>query len=835
MLEAPLVAPRYRPLLPVALAAAAGVLADRYGAASGFSPADWLVASSTALSAYLAFSAAGRHRSAAACLLAAVASLFGAWHLDQQAYAPRNGIGLYASEASEAACVEGVVHGPVRWSPSPPREPMRALPTGPGSTFEMKAERIRHRDAWRPVQGRIRARVEGHLAEVHSGDRVVVTGRLTRAENQANPGGFDWSRFARTRGYDAQLFSSATELVNVDRPATSGAPAAALGAIHRWCVASLMRHVGPQHGDLSTAILLGTRERIDREQVEAFLHTGTIHLLVVSGLHIGVLAWFVNGALGLVLKDQRVIAIALLLFVAGYVALTGARPPVLRAAALISAVVVANAGGRRVSGLNTLSLAALLILTVSPMELFQGGTQLSFVSVASLAALARLQQSIPPAPPIEEVVRDYEPAWKTWLRTLTSRLLQLLAASCTIWLVAAPLVAHHFHIISFTGLLLSPLLGTLVCFELMASGVICLVSWPVPMLASLLGALCDLVLTVVRGAVEFAAGWGAHAYTPGPDAWWVCGYYAGLVFLAVVPALRLRWRWAAAAAVLWASAGLVASRPAPADDELHCTFIAVGHGTCVLLEMPGGQTLLYDAGSLNSPDAAADDIARVLWHRRITRLDAVVLSHADVDHYNAVPGLATRVQIDAVYVSPLMFDPWATGGAMTAPNRLRAVLDRHGIPLHEVWVNDRLRFADLRVAVEVLHPPRAGVRGRDNANSVVLSIEFLGKKILLPGDLEDAGIDALRADQSIDCDVLLAPHHGSLASDPPGFAQWCRPEWVVISGRRPRNLAEAALLREAYGANGAAVLHTAEAGAIRFSVAGEGIRTTTYLGQGPLE
>ncbi len=833
MLDAPLVIPRYRPLLPVALAAAGGVLADHYGGRFGFSPADWLLACSGALSVYLALSAAGRHRAACVCLLAAVASLFGAWHLSQQDYAPHNGIGLYASEASEAACVEGVVRGPVRWSPSPPREPMRALPTGPGSTFHVEVDRIRHRDAWRPAEGRVRARVDGQLATVRSGDRVVVTGSLTRAEEPPNPGGFDWSRFARTRGFDAQLFSSATELVTVEKQADQNRPMAMLGAVHRWCVANLMRHVGPEHGDLSAAILLGSRERLDREQVEAFLHTGTIHLLVVSGLHIGVLAWFLNRALGCVFKDQRIIALVLLAFVAVYVALTGARPPVLRAAALISALVISNAGGRRLSALNTLSLAALLILTVSPMELFQGGTQLSFVSVTALAGLARLQQNLPPVSPIEQMVRSYEPGWRTACRSMTTKVVQWLAASCAIWVVAAPLVAHHFHIVSVTGLLLSPLLMGLVFVELILSGLVCVLSWPAPHLAAALGWVCDLCLNFISASVEAAGCWGGHAYTAGPKAWWVLGYYAGLVSLVLTPALGSRWRLGAAAAILWASAGLVASRPAPADDELHCTFVAIGHGTCVLLEMPGGQTLLYDAGSLNSPDTAADTIARVLWQRGITRLDAVVLSHADVDHYNAVPGLAERVAIDAVYVSPLMFDPWATGGAMTAPNRLRAVLDRHGIPLYEVWMNDSLQFEDPRVAVDVLHPPQAGVRGRDNANSVVLVVEFLGKKILLPGDLEDAGIEALQAEQSIKCDILLAPHHGSLASDPPGFAAWCRPEWVVISGRRPRNPATVAQIREAYGLYGASVLHTAEAGATCFTIDREGVVATTHLPLSP--
>ena len=75
--------------------------------------------------------------------------------------------------------------------------------------------------------------------------------------------------------------------------------------------------------------------------------------------------------------------------------------------------------------------------------------------------------------------------------------------------------------------------------------------------------------------------------------------------------------------------------------------------------------------------------------------------------------------------------------------------------------------------------------GRDNANSILLPVEYAGRRILLPGDLESPGIERVMADPPLDCDVLLAPHHGSEQSDPPGFAAWSSPEWVVMSGRRP--------------------------------------------------
>ena len=122
------------------------------------------------------------------------------------------------------------------------------------------------------------------------------------------------------------------------------------------------------------------------------------------------------------------------------------------------------------------------------------------------------------------------------------------------------------------------------------------------------------------------------------------------------------------------------------------------------------------------------------------------------------------------------------------------------------------------VPLEVLHPPHDGVLGSDNANSLVLLIEYAGRKILLPGDLETPGLEDLTAELPVDCDILLAPHHGSRRSDPPGFAAWSRPDWVVVSGGRGHDQTE---FTQAYQQVGAEVIRTAETGAVRFSITGQ--------------
>jgi competence protein ComEC len=260
--------------------------------------------------------------------------------------------------------------------------------------------------------------------------------------------------------------------------------------------------------------------------------------------------------------------------------------------------------------------------------------------------------------------------------------------------------------------------------------------------------------------------------------------------------------------------------------HLACTFVSLGHGCGTVLRTPSGATLLYDAGSLTSPARATNAISSYLWSQGIMHLDAVLLSHADADHFNAVPGLLERFSFGVVYVPPGMFD--RDEPAVIA---LRDALERAKVSAREIYAGDRLAvgppYQREQCRIEVLHPPRRGIIGSDNANSLVLAIEHQGKRVLLTGDLESRGLRDVLSEEPLHCDVLLAPHHGNRRSDPPGLAQWCTPSFVIISGSLNFNVAEATAT---YRAAGADVLHTAESGAITARVDDRGLSVANWLG-----
>src|SRR5581483_958390 len=163
--------------------------------------------------------------------------------------------------------------------------------------------------------------------------------------------------------------------------------------------------------------------------------------------------------------------------------------------------------------------------------------------------------------------------------------------------------------------------------------------------------------------------------------------------------------------------------------EFRCTFLAVGHGGCTVIETPGGRVLLYDAGANTGPEVTRRHIAPFLWSRGIRHIDEVLLSHADLDHFNGIGALAERFGVGRVTATPTFGD-----------RDLRAVpvvlheLERRGIPHGTIHAPERRALEG--VELQVLHPPARGPEGNENARSLVVLVRHQGLQLLLTGDLE---------------------------------------------------------------------------------------------------
>lgn len=809
--------PSYAPLLLLLAAAAAGIIVDRYCPLSGV--VWWLIGLAT-LALWLPAWIRGREQLASALLLSSTLATGGAWHHSYWNFYRADEIGRMVREEIRPIVVEGVAMTSSRWIPAPPPTAMRIVPKGEESEILLWMSGVRDRSTWRPASGWALLRVDGNLQGVRAGDRIRVMALGSQPQSPLNPGEFDYAEYERSRRLHSRLRGLFPESVTVLERGSSWNLRRWLGQIRDRGNLTLRRHISPQRATLAAAVLIGAREQLDPERNEGFLVTGTIHVLSISGLHVGILAagfWLIFRT-GLL--PQRALLIAAMLLTVAYACLTDLQPPVVRATILVLVLCLARLIGRKAIGFNALACAGIVVLMLNPASLFLAGPQLSFLAVAAMILFQPVLAPQPTTDPLDRLIANTRP-WPTrWTKAAALEIWRVWLTGAVIFAISLPIVWKQWNLISPSALLLNLLMWVPISIALYAGFGVLLLGSLVPPLGDLSGWICDGCLALT----EWSIAWGrdlpaSHFWIPAPPWWWICAFYAALGFAAVFPLLRPRWYWSLALVLAWSLGATTLSRPSLAHDvrneprPLVANFVAVGHGIGIVLELPDGKTILYDAGKLGSPLGAARPVSSVLWSRGITHLDAILLSHADADHFNGIPELLDRFSVGTIYVSPVMFD-----GRQPAVAELRAAVDRSGYPLAEIHAGQRLKTSP-GLKIEVLHPPRRGVIGSDNANSIILHVEYAGRRLLLTGDLESPGLDDVLAEQPLDCDCILAPHHGSPRSDPAGFAQWSTPEVVVISGgRNVEDIPAIERVKNSYRLGGAEVFHTAEDGCVRFEI-----------------
>lgn len=812
-------APRYQPLVIVLAAACAGIVIDRYWPLPA---AAWWTAAIVAWAVWLVCWRRQRLRTAAVMLLLAVAATAAFWHHCQWYLFAEDDLGYCARSEAQPACVEVLALQTPRIIPPPPPDPMLVLPTGPRCRLEVFILGVRDRDKWQPSSGRARLDVSGYLPDVQAGDRLKVYCHLASPLRPQNPGEFDQAAFLRTSRQRSRLHAEYAQGISVVQQGASWSPRRLIEQIRTYGDQLLARHLDARHRALAATVLLGRREEMEPERKEAFMETGTIHILVVAGLHVGILAMFLT-FLAMRLGLARRWALCL---VAGtiflYMLLVDVHPPVVRATALVLMSCWALLLGRATLSFNSLAAGGLLVLVLNPADLFDVGAQLSFLSVAGLSWFAsRWMDSAAEQDPLVRLIRENQGWLVRTAGAVGRKILHLALVSATIGLLTWPLVMARFHVLSLVALVMNTLVwipmsvGLVSGFAVLVLGSI---AWP---LGSVCGLVCQKSFWLMEGCVTLGQNLPlSHFWVPGPPDWWLIGFYGALALMAAEPRLRPPRRWCAALLALWVAIGLGASGLGRDSSRLRCTFLSMGHGCAVVAELPSGQTLLYDAGRMGAPFIASRSIAGFLWSRGITHLDAVVLSHGDLDHYSAMPELLEKFSVGGVYISPVMFE-----NPNPALDALKEAVAHSGRPFQEIRAGDRLR-GGAGCTIEVLHPPKRGVLGSDNANSLVLAIEYHGRRILLTGDLESPGLDDVLAEEPHHCDVLLAPHHGSQRSNAPQLARWCTPAWVVISGSHRW---DSRPVTAAYEKTGSRVLHTADSGAVEAVMDGSGIKVSGFL------
>lgn len=615
------------------------------------------------------------------------------------------------------------------------------------------------------------------------GSRIQVRGQFRSAWRPAeSPSPFNRLRYDRSRRVGGRIAVWEADALLIEAPARPNPLASILHTIRHSIGRQIDRHFDPAAAPLARALLLGEAGRLAPLQRETFAQAGLSHLLAVSGLHTGLILLFVVVLLRACGLSPRRAALAAIPLLVLYAALTGFRPPVMRAAVMGAFLLYGFALGRLATSLASLAAACFFTLVVDPRSILRLDWQLSYVCVLSIILFA---------PPVYSLLNtlfqfnenplDRRAAPNSFTAWAVSRWLLLpTALVIAVQIGLAPLQALTFQRLyplailnNFVGIYLTSL-AMLLLFGFLLLGWLPGIGWALGSLGTIsLDALSDLTS---RLAASPAASVG---FRPLP-------YLVLIIYCLILltgswirkqpatddhPASRLHaqtfLRLAVLLAILFAT-GLWAQRT---RDRLDLYMLDVGQGDAFVLRFPNNRLMVVDAGPGFPRDAGRAVIAPFIESLGRRQIDCFVATHADADHIGGAPALFERFQIDHVVLGP---DRSSSRVYETFQARLA---DEASAVLQAAWQSQLKGFAP--ATVHLLGP----VPGLDNNDaSVILLVDYQDVQILLTGDLESPGERRLiEAGLLDDIEVLKIGHHGSAGGTSEALLNVTAPELALLS------------------------------------------------------
>lgn len=623
------------------------------------------------------------------------------------------------------------------------------------------------------------------------GDLWQLKVRLKSPRGLVNPAGFDYQRWLLARGVNASGYVR----MDADNKLLSTEIGQTIDR-RRYLIRNEIFELPESSARaLLVALALGDKSGVNPSAWKLLQDSGAVHLLAISGLHIGLIAgvgYFVVGWLARfislmfpyrVFSPQWSLAGAVLCG-AFYAALAGFTLPTQRALIMLLVGAFVIWRGCYQSVWPGWLIALCLCLFLDPLAGFDAGFWLSFLAVAALLLAMRRNYFS------SKLFQFIKAQWVVFVGLLLPLIVLGLPVS-----LFAPVI--NFFAILWVGMLVVPVLLAGVAFliaGLPGSGFLlisaqCMVEW----FLVVLGRLVKSADTVAHN-VPFI-----FKYTG--EAGFILVFLMGIAcLLLLVPSGRSRWL------LLLAFVPLVwpAQRDTPA---LRLTFLDVGQGVAIVIEA-GEHYGLYDTGPAwgrlkggskgRDPavsTAANSVILPFLEARGISLLDKVIISHGDIDHQGGA---------ETIFSSMPVLE-WIAGEPDRLPNLITAE-SCHG----RSWQWGEVDFS----VVPLLRRPDQ-VGWRSNNNSCVLSIRAFNRHILLPGDIESVREQDVFSQISESVDVLLSPHHGSLTSSSTYFVQFLQPDYIVVSaGYKNRYGHPHKRVTARYRAIEAQILNTADTGAV---------------------
>ncbi|MBY0249055.1 MAG: DNA internalization-related competence protein ComEC/Rec2 [Nitrospiraceae bacterium] len=663
---------------------------------------------------------------------------------------------------------------------------------------------------------------------LYQGDLVSFRARLHPPIGSLNPGGFNYAAYLERQGISFTATVAGEHVVRIVEPGEEPWRWMLWNRIDRW--RAMIRNAAvntlsqPALG-IFLGIIIGERGFLQPELQEWFMATGTVHLLSISGSHLGLVAlvvfWIGKQSIlrlpsTLLLELSRTITptkIAILAtwpVVALYALLAGAELATIRSLAMITLALAALWLGQERRAHHAMAAAALIILLHDPRALFDISFQLSFLSVLMIIRTVQW---------LGAWDEDIVSAGQTKAQTVARYGRDAFVISGAVTWATLPVVAVYFNqvpwmgivtnlfAVPFTGILLVPL-------GLFAA------AWTVVVGAEdlIIGTILEQLLVWMVQGLRWCAGIpGGAWHVAAPSIPAIIVFYAGLIVVSM-GSMPHRLRIVGAGIALFFMCWWIASpRVGPDGDHWRVTFLDVGQGDSAVIELPDGQTVLIDGGARYERfDMGRGVVAPFLWNRGITHLDHVIGTHDQLDHVGGLIWVLRHIPVGRY---------WANGVDRSEQFSidLDAALTENQISRHIAARGQELLQSG-PCQLTILNPPEgtSGERAIQrpsgtflNNQSIVSRVQCGAHSILFAADIEVDGLRRLGEEGRRPVTVVKVPHHGARSSLDREWLGQIRPQYAVISVGRANSYGHPVPdVLEAYANEHIRVLRTDHDGAI---------------------
>lgn len=633
---------------------------------------------------------------------------------------------------------------------------------------------------WHPP-GRLQLIIGGRLKESFPhgsfvrGDHVEIRGRVLPPPTTANPSVFNYAAYLRQRGVYGTVPVYSKGMLKISPPISGRSPfnlfLQVVDEIRGYADRKITAQFRPEIAPIIYAMVFGNTYNLPPRERRQFVDTGLAHLFSVSGLHTGLVALMLFGAILTLTLNLRFTIIITMIGLVIYSALVGFKTPVLRAVFMANSYLLLLLVLRRpITGIDAFATSAFILLLLNPRALFQADFQLSYLAVMGIFMLTPVLQELFKLP-------EFEGSRLRYLSQFINRkILMPLQVVIAVQLFLLPVLVIYFHRFSLVSFVANVLAVPLAFFIILFAGIYLLCEAVLPIIAPFFALLAGGVTEALRFIIQNLSSLPYAAIYIEPMPWWAIGLYYTLLFGgSYITGLRTpiaRWRGKAQFLIVTlAICCLLVWLPFFQQPQrlLQVFFLDVGQGDATYLEFPNDNNLLIDGGRIYPRDMGETVIAPFLIARGIDEINLIVATHPDADHIGGLPYILENFFVGTLIENGAEVDTRTF-------KLLQHTAKSTGTPRTVVKRGDEIKgFSPAKIIV--LHPEAENLN-----DSIVLRVVYNRIAIIFPGDVKAEGEQSmLEAGYILTADILKAGHHGSNTSTTAQFLDAVAPQVVIIS------------------------------------------------------